>query len=144
MVLYPLSVIIGVFKMNIYALRLQPNQDLRMELEHICLTKNWSSAWIVTCVGSLIQANLRMAGASAKLLLKGPFEITSLVGTLSQDGVHLHITLSDSTGRTIGGHLCRESKIFTTAEIVIGYDSNITFERNLDPQTGYDELHVQQ
>ena len=143
MVLYPLS-IIGVFCMNIYALRLQPNQDLRMELEHICLTKNWSSAWIVTCVGSLIQANLRMAGASAKLLLKGPFEITSLVGTLSQDGVHLHITLSDSTGHTIGGHLCRESKIFTTAEIVIGYDSNITFERNLDPHTGYDELHVQQ
>ena len=144
MVLYPLSVIIGVFKMNIYALRLQPNQDLRMELEHICLTKNWSSAWIVTCVGSLIRVNLRMAGASEKLLLKGPFEITSLVGTLSQDGVHLHITLSDSTGRTIGGHLCRESKIFTTAEIVIGYDSNITFERNLDPHTGYDELHVQQ
>ena len=130
--------------MNIYALRLQPNQDLRMELEHICLAKNWSSAWIVTCVGSLIQANLRMAGATEKLLLKGPFEITSLVGTLSQDGVHLHITLSDSTGRTIGGHLCRESKIFTTAEIVIGYDSNITFERNLDPNTGYDELHVQQ
>ena len=130
--------------MNIYALRLQPNQDLRMELEHICLAKNWSSAWIVTCVGSLIQANLRMAGATEKLLLKGPFEITSLVGTLSQDGVHLHITLSDSTGRTIGGHLCRESKIFTTAEIVIGHDSNITFERKLDPNTGYDELYVQQ
>ena len=130
--------------MNIYALRLPPNHDLRMELEQICLAQDWSSAWVVTCVGSLTQANLRMAGATEKTLLKGPFEITSLVGTLSQDGVHLHITLADSTGRTIGGHLCRESKVFTTAEIVIGYDSNITFERNLDPKTGYDELHVQQ
>ena len=130
--------------MNIYALRLCPNQDLRMELERICITQDWSSAWIVTCVGSLTQANLRMAGATERTRLKGPFEITSLVGTLSQDGVHVHITLSDNIGRAIGGHLCRDSKIFTTAEIVIGYDSNITFERKLDPNTGYDELHVKQ
>ena len=129
--------------MNIYALRLSPNQDLRKELESICLAENWSSAWIVTCVGSLTQAHLRMAGAIERTLLKGPFEITSLVGTLSQDGVHLHITLADDTGQTIGGHLCKESKIFTTAEIVIGYDAHITFERKLDPNTGYDELHVQ-
>jgi len=129
--------------MNIYALRLSPDQDLRKELEGICLAENWSSAWIMTCVGSLTQAHLRMAGATKKTLLKGPFEITSLVGTLSQDGVHLHITLADGTGRTMGGHLCRESKIFTTAEIVIGYDANITFERTLDPNTGYEELHVQ-
>ena len=130
--------------MNVYALRLRPNQDLRMELERICHSQKWSAAWIVTCVGSLTQANLRMAGATEKILLKGPFEITSLVGTLSQNGVHFHITLADSTGSTIGGHLCRESKVFTTAEIVIGHDSNITFERKLDPNTGYDELHVQQ
>ena len=129
--------------MNIYALRLSPNQDLRKELESICFTENWSSAWIVTCVGSLKQAHLRMAGATERTLFKGPFEITSLVGTLSQDGVHMHITIADGTGQTIGGHLCEESKIFTTAEIVIGYDENITFERTLDPNTGYDELHVQ-
>ena len=129
--------------MNIYTLRLQPNQDLRMELERICDSQKWSSAWIVTCVGSLTQANLRMAGTTERRLLRGPFEITSLVGTLSQDGVHLHITISDSIGHTIGGHLCKESKIFTTAEIVIGYDSSITFVRKLDPNTGYDELYVQ-
>ena len=129
--------------MNVYALRLSPNQDLRKELENICSAENWSSAWIVTCVGSLTQVHLRMAGATERTLLKGPFEITSLVGTLSQDGVHIHTTIADSTGRTIGGHLCEESKIFTTAEIVIGYDSNMIFERKLDPNTGYDELHVQ-
>ena len=56
-----------------------------------CLAENWSSAWIVTCVGSLKQAHLRMAGATERTLFKGPFEITSLVGTLSQDGVpHAH------------------------------------------------------
>ena len=130
--------------MNIYALRLSPNQDLRKELEGICLAENWSSAWIVTCVGSLTHAHLRMAGAIERTLLKGPFEITSLVGTLSQDGVHIHITLADGIGQTLGGHLCEESQIFTTAEIVIGYDTNITFKRKLDPNTGYDELYVQQ
>ena len=117
--------------MNIYALRLQPNTDLRIELETICKKNKWTSAWIVTCVGSLQQVYLRMAGAKEHSLLQGPLEITSLVGTLCQNGVHLHITVSNKDGQVFGGHLCRSSVIFTTAEIVIGYSSQILFDRVL-------------
>lgn len=35
----------------------------------------------------------------------GPYEIVSLVGTIAVNGPHIHISLSDGTGTTIGGHL---------------------------------------
>ena len=128
--------------MHIYAIRLQPDMDLRSELENLCKKQGWPAAWIVTCVGSLRQVHLRMAGAKEKTYIKGPLEITSLVGTLSQDGIHLHINVSDKEGRVYGGHLCKRSSIFTTAEIVIGYSDDLTFERKYDQQTGYAELSV--
>lgn len=129
--------------MNIYALRLSPHQDLRVEIETLCQHQKWSAAWIVTCVGSLQQATIRLAGAETKTKFTGPFEITSLVGTMSPDGVHLHINISDNTGNVFGGHLCHNSIIYTTAEIVIGYSRDIQFSRNMDPQTGYEELTVE-
>ena len=130
--------------MDIYALRLSPHQDLRLEIEMLCEQQKWTAAWIVTCVGSLQHVSLRMAGAKEKTILEGPFEITSLVGTLSLHGVHLHINISDKTGMVIGGHLCRNSTIYTTAEIVIGYHADIQFARKLDIETGYEELEIQQ
>lgn len=39
------------------------------------------------------------------------------VGSLSV--AHLHITVADSSGRVLGGHLCAGSLVRTTAELVI-------------------------
>ena len=128
--------------MKIYALRLQPNTDLRYEIEKLVKKCNWNAAWIITCAGSLHQVCLRMANSTSHELIKGPFEITSLVGTLSKNGVHLHINVSDNKGKVIGGHLCRESVIYTTAEIVIGYTDNLIFSRKYDKDTGYQELCI--
>lgn len=47
----------------------------------------------------------------------GPLEILSLVGTLSGGHGHLHISLSDSEGRVVGGHLIGDDEIFTTVEV---------------------------
>ena len=41
----------------------------------------------------------------------------SLTGTLSRDGVHIHISLSDADGNVIGGHLI-DGVVFTTCEVV--------------------------
>jgi len=49
-------------------------------------------------------------------MLTGPFEITSLMGTLAAGG-HLHISLSDADGHVIGGHLVGDDVIHTTAEV---------------------------
>ncbi len=128
--------------METYALRLRPNQDLRHELEAFAAAHNLRAAFVLTCVGSLRHAALRLANKPDTTHYEDKFEIVSLVGTLSNDGPHLHISLSDGTGRTIGGHLQPGNLIYTTAEIVIGELGDKVFSRPIDPETTYDELEI--
>lgn len=101
---------------------------------------------VATCVGSLHKVTIRMAGAQPTKqdvrTLDGHYEIVSLVGTLSQSGSHLHISVSDENGLVFGGHLKEGSLVTTTAEVVVGYDDSIRFYRELDQATGFDELVV--
>lgn len=78
------------------------------------------------------------------MLHTGPdarFEIVSLVGTLSPDGLHLHASLSDEVGAVCGGHLVRAT-VHTTAEVVVGVSHMLRFAREMDPATGFKELVV--
>jgi predicted DNA-binding protein with PD1-like motif len=129
-------------QIKIYALRLKPNQDLRAELERFTKENKISAGFIITAVGSLKETKLRLADQSEENAFEGKFEIVSLVGTLAQDGVHLHISLSDKTGKTIGGHLALGCKIYTTAEIVIGASDELIFTRETDAETTYKELKI--
>lgn len=127
---------------KIYVLRLKPGQDLRLELERFAKAKNIQAGFIVTCVGSLQKAALRLADKSDSTRYDGKFEIVSLVGTLSPDGPHLHISISDGDGKTLGGHLVAGCEIYTTAEIVIGDAVGLKMTREPDAQSGYQELKV--
>ncbi len=128
--------------MKIHALRLKPNQDLRTELEKFTKENKISAGFIITAVGSLRETKIRLANQNETTSFDGKFEIVSLVGTLAQDGVHLHISLSDETGKTIGGHLTEGCKIYTTAEIIIGATDEIVFTRETDKETTYKELKI--
>ena len=128
--------------MNLYPIRLHPNADLRLSLEQFSGEHKLEAAFVVSVVGSLKRAHLRMAGASEIISVEGPFEIFALSGTLCPDGAHLHIGLSDQHGSCIGGHLCYGSIVYTTAEIVIGNSAHHTFKRIHDHQTGYPELVI--
>lgn len=128
--------------MKAIPLRLKPNQDLRLEIQNFCSKNEIHSACILTCVGSLSLARLRMAGGSEIIQREGPFEILSLVGTISQDGGHLHCSLSDSSGNVWGGHLAKGSLIYTTAEIVLGVLEDHILRREFDSETGYPELTI--
>ncbi|MEM6717451.1 MAG: PPC domain-containing DNA-binding protein, partial [Cyanobacteria bacterium P01_C01_bin.147] len=97
---------------------------------------------ILTTVGSLQQASLRFAGQDSATVLTDRFEIVSLVGTLSRSGMHLHLAIADSQGQTLGGHVMPGCLIYTTAEIVVGILPELTFQRQLDDQTGYRELAI--
>jgi predicted DNA-binding protein with PD1-like motif len=71
------------------------------------------------------------------------YEIVSLVGTLScLNGHHLHISLSDKNGNVIGGHVFGELNVFTTAEVTIGECLDMNFNREMDAETGFDELVI--
>ena len=128
--------------MKTYALRLHPHEDLKQALEGFRQAQGLQAGLVLTCVGSLRRAALRFANQPNTDILEEKFEIVSLVGTLSPDGPHLHISISDGTGQTVGGHLQAGTLIYTTAEIVLGELEEVTFRREVDPETGYDELAV--
>lgn len=129
-------------RQTIYALRLKPGQDLRVELEKFAKLRGVRAGYIITCVGSLNHATLRLANQSELSRFEGKLEIVSLVGTLAPDGPHLRLSVSDNTGKTIGGHLVEGCPIYTTAEIIIGEAEDLQFTREQDAASGYQELKI--
>lgn len=129
---------------QIHAFRLRPGQDIRKELEAYVRSAGIEAGWVVTCVGSLTQAHLRLANHREGTLRQGPFEIVSLVGTVSIHGCHLHIGISDSAGTATGGHLLEDSLVYTTAEIVLGQSRELVFTREEDGTTPWKELQVRE
>lgn len=127
-----------------YAFRLKPKQDLKQEILQFVADKKIQAGWIGTCVGSLTQYNIRFANQPEGRSDSGHFEIVSLVGTVSVNGAHLHLSISDSTGKTIGGHLLDGCLIYTTAEIVIQSSNEFGFKREKDGSTPWEELRVEE
>src|SRR5690349_16144036 len=102
-----------------HALRLKPGQDLKKEITDFVLAKNIEAGWIVTALGSLTEYHVRFANQNTGQKDRGHFEILSLTGTLSIHGSHIHISIADKDGKTVGGHLLDDNIIYTTAEIII-------------------------
>lgn len=132
----------AVASLEAHAMRLRPGQDLRVELERWAKEHGVTAACIVTAVGSLTRVSIRYANREQATVLEGHFEVTSLVGTLSEHGSHLHISVADGDGRTYGGHLMEGSTVYTTMEIVVARLPGVEFARELDPTYGYEELVV--
>jgi len=128
--------------MQLFALRLQPKQDLKQELRDFVQKSQIKAGCIVSGVGSLQQAVIRFANQPSATIFTDYFEIISLSGTLSVHGVHLHIAIADANGKIMGGHLSDGSIIYTTAEIVLAEAPNLTFLRTPDVATGYQELEI--
>lgn len=131
--------------MKILAFRLRPGQLLKEEIEE--RTKNVKAGVLLSVVAGLENVVLRMAGATPGHEeirdIEGPFEVVSGTGTFSQDGCHLHISVSDHEGRVIGGHLKGGCRVFSTAEIVVGVFEDVVYRRVYDESTGYQELIIE-
>lgn len=128
---------------KVHVFRLKPHEDLKKSILQFAKDNGVKAGIILTCVGSLEQVHLRFANQKDGTKQSGYFEIVSCAGTFSNDGyAHLHLSVSDSTGHTIGGHLLDENMIYTTAEIAIADLSDLRFERAIDSTYGYHELLV--
>lgn len=127
---------------KLWNIRVGPGEDLRYFLLAWCKSHRIQAASIVSSVGSLSQASLRLANAKEAVVLPGPFELLSVNGTLSEFGLHIHLALADGQGRALGGHLLEGNLVYTTCELVILEQTEVCFQRELDPQTGYPELVV--
>lgn len=127
---------------KIFVMRLKPHEDLKKSIQQFAVANKLKAAAIVTCVGSLEQYNLRFANQPNGVKGTGHFEILSLTGTFSDSAAHLHLSVADSTGKTIGGHLLDENLAYTTAEIVIVEMNDLEFKREVDSTYGYPELII--
>jgi predicted DNA-binding protein with PD1-like motif len=125
-----------------HPLRLKPGADLKKEIEAYAKVANIQAGWIASCAGSLTHYSIRFANQPEGSKGEGHFEIVSLTGTVSINGSHIHISISDSTGKTIGGHLMDGCKIYTTAEIVIQASHDFIFTREKDNTTPWEELQI--
>jgi predicted DNA-binding protein with PD1-like motif len=128
--------------MQNYTFRLKPGQDLFDSIEAFVMEKQVKAGCILSGVGSLKHATLRLANRGFMSEYDGPFEIVSLTGTLSIYGSHLHMSISDGDGKTIGGHFESGCTIYTTAELVLAVFEDVVYRREFAEDSGYDELVV--
>ena len=128
------------------AFRLKPGEMLKEEIETRAEKHDIAAGVVLSIVGGLSKAKLRMAGATPDTQVikkfEGPFEIVSGTGTISKNGCHIHISISNETGAVVGGHLKDGCTVSPTAEIVIGVLEDTAFKRVMDQETGFKELEV--
>ncbi len=133
--------------MKTLPIRLTPGQDLRAALEAAVLAQNCRAAFVLSGIGSLSTAGIRLAGAAQPTRLTESMEILTLSGTVAvaDDGKtssHMHIAISTGAGQVLGGHVAPGCIVLTTAEVLLALLPDWQFTREPDAGTGYDELVV--
>ena len=128
--------------MQTLALRLDPGDDLRAAVVAALLASGHEAGYVLQGIGSLSVAQLRYAGQPQPDTLRGDLEILTLAGSISADGAHLHMSVSDAQGRVLGGHVCAGCVVRTTAELLLALLPGQRFTRELDQRTGYPELKI--
>lgn len=130
--------------MKTIAARLHDGQDLLREIQKVAQDNSVQAGIILSAVGSLRESKIRVPviNGEIKYITPSNLEIDNLHGTVSANGVHLHISVSDIDGNVLGGHLKEGCIIRTTCELVIGILDNTVFNREADSETGFDELVI--
>jgi len=128
--------------MQTFTFRLKSGQDLFNEIEVAVTERNIEAGCVLSAVGSLTHATLRLANRDYYSEYEGHFEIVSMTGTVSVHGSHLHISISDEEGKTIGGHLVAGCQIYTTTEMVLAIFEDVVYKREFAEDSGYEELVV--
>ena len=128
--------------MENYTFRLKSAQDLFDSIEFFAREMHIEAGCVLSGIGSLTRFAVRLADHEIPTEYEGHFEIVSLAGTVSIHGSHLHISVSDGEGKTIGGHLVSGCKIYTTAEIVLAKFPDVIYKREFAEDSGFEELVV--
>ncbi|MEJ2765553.1 PPC domain-containing DNA-binding protein [Photobacterium sp. MCCC 1A19761] len=124
-----------------HAFRLSKGQPLKQSILDYLSQHTIQASSMLSGVGCLTEVDIRLADERQVLHLDGPLEILTLSGTLTPKHAHLHISVADQAGRVYGGHLV-EGRVSYTAEVCLASYENLVFQREFDPQTGFDELVV--
>ncbi|WP_041943124.1 PPC domain-containing DNA-binding protein [Vibrio furnissii] len=127
---------------KVRATRLTRGADLKQSIMALVQAHGITAGSIASCVGCLSHLNIRLADSTSTLSLQAPFEIVSLMGTLTPHHLHLHIAVADSQGKVLGGHLLDGNLVNTTAELIVHDYPDLAFDREYDAHTGFTELTI--
>lgn len=135
--------------LRLIVLVLKPGEDLRTTIEAAVEREHITAGTVISCVGALSQARLRMANSGRQSQdvhdYQGGFEIVSLIGNIGPGRTHLHMSIADQHGKVIGGHIKTGGNIVDiTAELVILADDSQRFIQRHDHAVGWDNLVIEQ
>jgi predicted DNA-binding protein with PD1-like motif/glutaredoxin len=100
-------------------LHLGAGSDIRRSLESLAVELN-ASGFVLGVVGNLSQASFQCPGQAGPTILEGDLEIITLQGTISPQGVHLHLSFSDGACQVWGGHLEPGTLVQKGADLLVG------------------------
>ena len=100
-------------------LHLGAGSDIRLSLEALATEIN-ASGFVLGVVGNLSQAAFQCPGQAGPTILEGDLEIITLQGTVSPQGVHLHLSFSDGSCQVWGGHLEPGTLVQKGADLLVG------------------------
>lgn len=126
-----------------YIFRLHRGDDLKNSILEFCRMNNINSGIMACAVGCCSKVRFRLAGADDFYEDERDYEIVSITGTISKDGVHIHISFADNTGKVVGGHLTEGCIINTTCEVSIIKSDKYKLSREYDEETCYKELVIE-
>ena len=105
--------------MRVVPIHLQAGSDLRVSLERLAADQG-SAGFVLGVVGNLSRAAFQCPGQGGPSVLEGDLEIITLQGTVSPQGVHLHLSFSDGSCQVWGGHLEPGTLVQKGADLLVG------------------------
>jgi uncharacterized protein len=116
--------------------------DLLEELTHV-VTERGVKLGRIEAMGAVQKARIGFYNQQTRTYqynsFDHPLEITKLVGNISlKDGnpfIHAHVTLSDDSGKSVGGHLASGTVVFACEFLLEAFDGP-AFNRCFDEETG--------
>ena len=105
--------------METLTLKLNPGQDLLQSLHQLAVERQLRG-FVLGVVGDLSEACFQCPGQSQPTRMQGVLEVITLNGTVSPEGVHLHLSLSDGACQVWGGHLEPGSTVLKGVQLLLG------------------------
>ena len=138
-----MTVFKGKFTGAVVAARIRPGTDLLDALEELVRDSGFR-AGAIELIGSVRKARLSCYDQVRKkyieFFLEEPLEIIAGLGNISlRDGrpfVHVHLTLSDESGKCYGGHLVRGTETFVAEVLLSEFATDQPISRGRDDETG--------
>ena len=124
-------------------IRLEKGEEIVSQLEEI-FNKEGINAGFFLGLGAVSEAKLGHYSLATKeyreKVFDRPLEIASLKGTITREGIHPHVCLSDKDMEVYGGHLAEGTVSATCEVVVVPMSGNL--KRYHDEEIGLDLLNI--